>query len=162
MRSSSFRESNHNDREPKWMSAIKFGACFAVIQVNASLFGLLRERILTSHAFPSSLFLVFASQFASFVVAALVCTVRRHSYAQLALAEAGPVDAIRRVPLIQFALIVLSDSIGRSLQIETKRAHQVSFPVVALMQSSKVLGKDMSVHTYPSNSCLYLAFRYSR
>ncbi len=122
-------------REAKWVSAVKLVACFAVIQVNAALFALLRERILGLHQFPSPLALAFAAQLASLFLATVVCRIRKLSY-QLRAAASGAESGIRRVPLIQFALMCLSDSVGRSFQTES-RPH-VAGPVVAVLQAGKV------------------------
>jgi len=53
----------------------------------------------------------------------------------------NPTAKWRQVPLLQFALMALSDSVGRSLQIETRRGggEHVAFGVRLLVQSAKVL-----------------------
>lgn len=68
--------------EPKWMSGAKLCACFVVIQVNGTLIGLVRERLLNQLRFPSSLFLIGAVQFFSFLLAVVICLIRRRSYEQ--------------------------------------------------------------------------------
>jgi len=95
-------------KEPKWMSGMKLAACFAVIQVNGTLFGLVRERILVQHEFHTPLFLVGAAQLASLLAAALICAIRRHSYArERQVGFWARAKGIRRVPLLQFALMAL-------------------------------------------------------
>lgn len=43
-----------------------------------------------------------------------------------------------RVPLVMFILMALSDSVGRSLQIETRRSPLAASPAVAFVQAAKV------------------------
>lgn len=101
-------EAAETQKEPKWMSGAKLAACFAVVQVNGALFGLVRERILAQHHFPAPLFLVGAAQLASLLAAALICAVRRHSYArERRVGFWARAKGIRRVPLLQFALMAL-------------------------------------------------------
>jgi hypothetical protein len=138
------RESFHRsleEWEPKWMSLAKLSICYIVIHVNSSFFILLKDKILVEFAFPCPLFLVFASQLLSLLVASVICIVRRHQFTQQRKLEFWkPKMYIRKMPLIQFALMALSDSVGRSLQIETRRTqHNISFSLRIFIQSYKTI-----------------------
>lgn len=138
------RESFHRsleEWEPKWMSFTKLAICYVVIHVNSSFFILLKDRILVEFLFPCPLFLVFASQLMSLFVASIICIIRRHQFTQQRKLEFWkPKMYIRKMPLIQFALMALSDSVGRSLQIETRRIeHNVSFALRIYIQSYKTI-----------------------
>ena len=119
-------------RESKFLSAVKLLCCFMVIHVNTSVSVLIRGRILSPeyHAFNHPTFLVLASNLMSFLLAAIICRIRLYNYdmeesryrkrISVSRKPPGTVIGIGKVPLLQFALMSVSDCLGRNLQITTR------------------------------------------
>lgn len=147
------RSAKHREkaRESKATSAMKLLCCFAVIHVNTSVSVLLRARILSPehHGFNHPTFLVLAANLLSFLLAAIICRIRLYNYELEAMAyrarkrisvsrkPAGAVVSISKVPLLQFALMSVSDCLGRNLQIHTRTT--TTFPLQVVGRSVRVL-----------------------
>lgn len=110
----SFHRSTLEEWEPKWMSFTKLSICYIVIHVNSTFFILLKNKILNEYQFPCPLFLVFTSQLISLLISSIICIIRRHQFTQNRsdLNFWKPKIYIKKIPLIQFALMALSDSVG--------------------------------------------------
>lgn len=136
-------------RESKFLSAVKLLCCFMVIHVNTSVSVLIRGRILSPeyHAFNHPTFLVLASNLMSFLLAAIICRIRLYNYdmeesryrkrISVSRKPPGTVIGIGKVPLLQFALMSVSDCLGRNLQITTRAT--TTFPLQIIGRSSRVL-----------------------